>query len=227
LLNWNSAIRLKVFSIVIGLSIAGCVSATPHIGSDGIGVAFPPGFRCQAIGSDFGAWTTMRGTPRGYPHPGVDIQGETVIAPADGEVRIINFHRLYGYQVSLRHTPSDLGIPGTYAITWYSHLKEVDGRNSALKYIREGQRVVVGDMIGEVGRTGELAGPDEHLHWTVYVTKGRWPVDNMGPDMVTPHDWWAGHPLDDPGKIKYIPFVRKGERYEGSRRGFVYPILCP
>lgn len=61
------------------------------------------------IGSDYGALTTTRGTSRRGPHPGVDTVRDIVIAPADGEVRVINFNSWYGYQVPLQREPRDLG----------------------------------------------------------------------------------------------------------------------
>lgn len=204
-------------------------NAKPLNTSQGVKVIYPPDFSCYKIayGGDFGERFNMRGLERAIPHPGVDILGKIVIAPADGTVRVINYINEYGYQVSLSHTEEDLDIAGAYSITWFSHLKKSNGQNSALKYVKIGQRVKKGQPIAEPGNTGEWAGPIEHLHWTVYVAKKTWPIDNFNSgNLANNHDWWGPHSLDKPGE-KYIPFISEGENYQGPKAGFIYPILCP
>jgi hypothetical protein len=55
-----------------------------------------------------------------------------------------------------------------------------------------------------------------------YIREGQ-PVDRGHADHVNPHDWWADHPLDEPGKVKYIPHFQAGKRYS---KGLTYPIAC-
>lgn len=155
-----------------------------------------------------------------------------MIAAAAGQVRTINFVAAHGYQVALTHLPEDLGIANTYGVSWYSHLKEVAGENSALKYIKVGQRVARGQRIGDVGATGTIS-TYEHLHWTLYLRQGAWPREQLfrsssvfGPDLANPHDWWAHHHLNN-AEVRYIPFITEGEQDMWPKTGFIFPILCP
>ena len=225
--------RRAVFVTTLAGALAACATAGlyTHTNSSGVKVVYPPDFSCGKISIDYGVTipiTTQGGTIY-IPHPGIDIQGNIVIAAADGVVRAINYRIGSGnfgpgYQISLRHTPQDLGVAETYSITWYSHLKKIDGENSALKYVQVGQRVKKGQPIGEVGSSGTTY---EHLHFTPYVKQNAWPIDDLGSDLSNPHDFWGLHPLDKPREVKYIPFLSEGEKYEGPKSGFIYPILCP
>lgn len=220
--------RRRFFEVIAGTSVSGLVAAcsaaslSSHSNSNGTRVVYEPGFMCYPIVSDFGSLVGVDGRlRRSTPHTGLDILGEIIIAPADGEVRIINFRSAYGYQASLKHSPQDLGIPDTYAITWYSHLREKNGDNSALAYVRMGQRVVRGQPMGEIGRTGTMSGGVDHLHWQVYVKKGSYPNDNFGPDLVNPHDFWDRDEIH--GNPSILQF-EKGRKYSG---GFTFPVKCP
>lgn len=227
LITLAAALRVTVSVI----SLAGCTSALAwHKASDGVNIVYPPGFTCQWISGDFGAYSSG-GFRITYPHPGLDVLGDIVIAAADGRVRTINYFPAHGYQVALTHSPEDLGIPETYAVTWYSHLREADGKNSALKYVKAGERVARGQPIGEVGSTGTMS-TYPHLHWTLYVRRGTWPREQLfrstsdfGPDLANPHDWWAPHPKNGQA-VRYIPFLKSGNRDTWTKQGFIFPILC-
>ena len=52
---------------------------------------------------------------------------------------------------------------GNGLLSSYSHMSEV--------FVKEGDIVKQGDMIGSVGSTGRVTGP--HLHWSVYLNKVR------------------------------------------------------
>ena len=99
-------------------------------------------------------------------------------------------------------------------------MKEIDGDNSAKKYVKEGQDVKRGDVIGEVGRTGQWAGNAEHVHYEVWINNtGEYVIMRDKEDqrrirapnssLTNPHDLWARHPLDTPKEKKYIPFWEK------------------
>lgn len=91
-------------------------------------------------------------TGRRSMHKGVDLAGRTgtpIMATANGVVanvahlhyigKVIEIDHLYGYS------------------TYYGHLSKT--------YVRKGQRVTRGQIIGELGNTGRSTGP--HLHYSV------------------------------------------------------------
>lgn len=83
-------------------------------------------------------------------HLGTDLvepAGTPVLASADGVVSLAEESPIYGNAVVLRHGP-DLS-------TSYNHLLRID--------VQVGDRVARGDVLGQVGSTGQSTGP--HLHW--------------------------------------------------------------
>lgn len=88
-------------------------------------------------------------------HTGVDLAastGTTVVASADGVVDLVdNKHPKKGKYIIIRH--------GDTYETLYSHMSHID--------VVEGQKVVQGQKIGEVGSSGAATGP--HLHYEVFV----------------------------------------------------------
>lgn len=194
-------------------------------------VLYPPEFTCEKRLADFDTWQTLDGSQRTELHTGIDVTGHTIIAPANGKVLSIYQGLMGGYKVALLHTPKDLDKDGIYVFSYFLHLKEVDGKNSALKYMREGQTVHRGQPIAEVGRTGTMAGSAEHLHLEVWINDtGTYDKRNDGGiiphnhKLINPHLLWAKHPMDDKVK-KYITIFEENQKlYKG---GFTYPIHCP
>jgi hypothetical protein len=89
-----------------------------------------------------------------YYHRGTDIAaptGRAIVAPQNGRVVLSRDFRKYGGTVVLDH--------GGGVTTLYLHM--------SARSIREGQRVAIGDPLGEIGATGVATGP--HLHWGLYV----------------------------------------------------------
>lgn len=85
-------------------------------------------------------------------HQGVDIaapRGTPVHAPAEGVVTHAGWKGDYGNMVELDH--------GTGYVTRFGHLSQMD--------VEVGDRVMKGQIIGEVGSTGRSTGP--HLHYEV------------------------------------------------------------
>lgn len=216
--------RRAAFATTLAGALAACATAGfyTHTDSKGVKVAYPPDFSCRPIATDYGVPIIIEG--KRISHPGIDVVGKIIIAPADGMVRSIEWSDGPGYEISLIHSPHDLGIPDTYALSWFAHLKEVNGKNSALKYVKEGDSVFKGQPIAEVGNTGRWSW-FEHLHWQLLVTKGRRPRNSVS-EVVNNHDYWSPHPQDKHGEVKYIPFLSEGEKYEGPKVGFIYPVLC-
>lgn len=85
-------------------------------------------------------------------HEGIDIgarSGTPVKAPADGVVIYSGWKSEFGKMISLDH--------GYGYRTRYGHLSKI--------YVKNGQRVKRGALIGSVGSTGKSTGP--HLHYEV------------------------------------------------------------
>lgn len=90
-------------------------------------------------------------------HSGMDFSaniGTPVYATGNGVVKKAGWQSGYGKIIIINH--------GFGYETWYAHLNDYD--------VRVGQRVVRGEVIGEVGNTGKSTGP--HLHYEVHV-KGK------------------------------------------------------
>ncbi len=104
-------------------------------------------------------------------HTGVDItnaEGTPIQATADGEVADAGWMERYGNGVVIEHGPE--------LETLYAHMARV--------FVREGQKVTRGDILGEMGRTGNATGT--HLHYEVRL-RGR-PVNPM-PYMRLQREW--------------------------------------
>ena len=90
-------------------------------------------------------------------HAGMDFSaniGTPVYATGDGKVIKAGWETGYGNLIQVDH--------GFGYVTWYAHLSKYK--------VRPGQKVVRGEVIGEVGNTGKSTGP--HLHYEVHV-KGK------------------------------------------------------
>jgi len=104
------------------------------------------------ISSVFGSQRILNGEPKNA-HNGIDIavpRGTKVQAMTDGVVRLSanNFYYAGNY-ILLDH--------GQGLNSFYLHLKK--------SFVKEGEQVKKGEVIGEVGTTGRSTGP--HLHWGV------------------------------------------------------------
>ena len=90
-------------------------------------------------------------------HNGMDFSaniGTPVYATGDGVIKKAGWQSGYGKIIIVSH--------GFGYETWYAHLNKYN--------VRVGQKVVRGEVIGEVGNTGKSTGP--HLHYEVHV-KGK------------------------------------------------------
>lgn len=90
-------------------------------------------------------------------HAGMDFSANTgtpVYATGNGTIVKAGWESLYGNLIKVDH--------GFGYVTWYAHLSKVN--------VRVGQKVMRGEVIGEVGNTGKSTGP--HLHYEVHV-KGK------------------------------------------------------
>ncbi len=142
----------------------------------------------------------MRGRGRRRrPHHGIDLKlytGEKVYAAFDGKVRIKRYnHRGYGYYYVIRH-PNGLE-------TLYGHLSK--------QFVKEGEIVKAGQVIGLGGSTGRSSGP--HLHF-----EARFMGIPINPQQL--FDFSEGQPkLDEYVFRRYAPLKssKKGQRTSAKK----------
>ena len=100
----------------------------------------------------YGSQRILNGVPKN-PHYGLDIAlpvGYKVLAPMDGIVLFTDKDLFFaGGTIIIAH--------GQGLTTSYLHLSKI--------FVKEKQKVLNGEIIGEVGSTGRVTGP--HLHWGV------------------------------------------------------------
>jgi murein DD-endopeptidase MepM/ murein hydrolase activator NlpD len=160
----NSAPRPSAVAYDIPLA-----SALPKVAYSGpaynpTGLAFPLSVP-SAISSVFG-WRQhpLTGTQRF--HTGMDFaaaEGTPVLAAYSGKVEISDWVGGYGLTVVLNHNSAQQ--------TLYGHMSET--------FVRPGQWVERGTVIGRVGSTGNSTGP--HLHFeTRQLTPNGWVATNPG-----------------------------------------------
>ena len=143
----------------------------------GLRAIYPTDAKCLPIESHFGVTTRYDRSTRNFlifkgRHGGADISapgGTPLLAIADGTV-IRKHHGEFigGIAIWLQHAPEDTGL-SVYLYTEYKHLEEMPP-------LEIGQRVKMGEVVGEVGNTGTTSGrafgPDGyyHLHWTMFYS---------------------------------------------------------
>lgn len=116
----------------------------------GFALQFPlPGGLCEKT-SGYGWRTDPMGGQGSDFHYGIDLAvgtGTPVLAAADGVVRLAGSHKSYGNYLRILHADGDE--------TLYAHLQYL--------FVRSGQQVTAGQVLGTVGQTGNATGP--HLHF--------------------------------------------------------------
>ena len=96
-------------------------------------------------------------------HTGIDLCGSVgskVMAVADGEVTHSGWQNGYGNCVEIKHNGED----GSIFYTFYAHM-----RDNSLQ-VTKGQKVVLGQVIGTQGSTGNSTG--DHLHFEIRTNGG-------------------------------------------------------
>lgn len=105
------------------------------------------------LSTPFGYQRIVNGVPQSR-HLGIDIaneEGTAIVSTHDGNVVLVDEFLLNGKIVVIDH---GLGIYSAY-----SHLQDV--------FVKKGETVRQGDIIGNMGSTGFSTGP--HLHFSIYV----------------------------------------------------------
>ena len=139
----------------------------PTIAYSGQGMAFPLSIPAR-ISSVFG-WRIhpISGTRRF--HSGIDLaaaMGTPVVAVESGQVETANWLGGYGLTAILKHN--------SHQQTLYGHMSEI--------FVRPGQVVEKGTVIGRVGSTGNSTGP--HLHFEArQLTESGWVAVNPGVEL--------------------------------------------
>jgi murein DD-endopeptidase MepM/ murein hydrolase activator NlpD len=188
--------------LVVFFSTVGCAATT----------ALPPfaaGFDCPRITRD---WHII--DPVGNIHRGIDIAddiGTPVIAAADGEVTFTGLDRSVsgGNTVTVNH---GIDEKGRRIRTTYHHLETI--------VVTKGQRVIRGQQIGTLGRSGLGSWYEPHLHFSVFDTTARTWHD------LNPHDFWLRHPGEDKVDRIVIPPFLEGAQYPPTPIRFTYPVPC-
>ena len=102
------------------------------------------------ITSRYGVSSSIRSSR----HTGLDIaaaKGTPIKVVADGTVTFARYNGSYGNLVKIDH--------GNGLETWYAHTNKM--------YVKVGEQVKAGDVIAEVGSTGNSTGP--HLHLEIRI----------------------------------------------------------
>ncbi|NJR38667.1 MAG: peptidoglycan DD-metalloendopeptidase family protein [Leptolyngbyaceae cyanobacterium CSU_1_4] len=130
------------------------------LGNGNIGMMFPLSIPA-VITSAFG-WRIHPIFGESRFHPGTDIgadQGTPVLAAFAGKVEIADFMGGYGLAVVLRHNKDT-------EETLYAHLSEL--------FVKPGEMVKQGEVIGRVGSTGNSTGPHLHFEFRQHSSDGSW-----------------------------------------------------
>jgi lipoprotein NlpD len=157
----------------------------------------PPTGQTPIPGSNF-IWPTQGFISQGfrkYKHEGIDIAGASgtpVVAAASGTVVIAGWDDWgLGNAITIKHRDG--------SITVYGHNRRL--------LVKKGQQVIQGQIIAEMGSTGNSTAP--HLHFEIYPD-GRMAVDpltllasstaNVTPDSKIQQIGNANHPILTPPK---------------------------
>ncbi len=141
-------------------------------------------------------------------HLGIDIyakSGTPVIAPFNGKVTSSYYGPGYGNTLTIFHGK---GPDDYYIMTQYHHMKK--------RMVRKGDMVVRGQQIGEMGRTGVLAGGVLHLHFETLVTKK---PDKGYYKPLNPHRFW----YNGPG---IITCFENNKKFDDTVFKTTYPVIC-
>ncbi|MBT3386560.1 MAG: M23 family metallopeptidase [Desulfobacula sp.] len=215
-LNATSIILILIFLVLPALSGCGLFIPEPYGAiSPGIGLSQIDGktlFIPKNAPSILNGFNSSKNKQKyGQPasgHNGIDIIakiGTPVIAPANGKVTSSFLGPAYGNTLTIFHGK---GPDGFYILTQYHHMNK--------RLVQTGDIVVRGQQIGELGRTGVLAGGILHLHFETLGTKK---PEKGGYTPLNPHRFWYG----GPGNITCFDSKKK---WDDTSFKATYPVVC-
>ena len=176
---------MKYIAIVFTLSAAGIIALSGCAGSfvNQYGYAAPDAEIVREDGNAVFIPSNAHSIAQGFKlqeeHQGIDIvgkRGTPVIAAAGGIVRSSYYGPFFGNRVVIDHGRNTNGF---YMRSKYFHLNKL--------LVNEGDKVVRGQQIGELGSTGMLASYP-HLHFETR-SGARQNLKLFNP--VTPHKFWV------------------------------------
>ncbi|BAU14218.1 putative peptidase M23B [Leptolyngbya sp. NIES-3755] len=121
----------------------------------------------SAITSAFG-WRIHPITGNQRLHTGTDLgapMGTPVLAALTGRVIMADFFGGYGLSIALEHTNGSQQ-------TLYAHMSEI--------FVKPGDVVKQGTVIGRVGSTGNSTGPHLHFEFRQQTSEGSWVAQDAG-----------------------------------------------
>jgi peptidoglycan LD-endopeptidase LytH len=126
-----------------------------------------PSFIIPVIGATCKSIISFYGDARdnGRKHEGIDIvapKGTFVIAPSEGVITSVRYNSLGGKVIWMK----DAIQKRSY---YFAHLDS--------QIVSKGMMVKRGDTLGTVGNTGNARRTRSHLHFGIYNSNGRTPVD--------------------------------------------------
>lgn len=200
----------RVSNLVISSNMSGLVPT-------GLGPRFPAGATCLGI-DDFYAMDYSFKRRSQVFHGGFDIPAPwdtPVLAVAAGTVvgRFMGNDTQRGVEVILRHSPEDTGLP-FWVYTQYAHL-------AALPQQGLGQRVRMGEVIGQTSNTGQdrNGGDSNHrrpaLHFVAWFSPDRQFADTgsaivpMQGQWMDPHTMYRGKPPFESSQAAELPDAEK------------------
>jgi len=139
-------------------------------------------------------------------HLGIDItaaKGTAVIAPANGVVSASYFEPFYGNTVEVDHGRD---AAGRQLHTIYKHLAD--------RKVQSGDRLVRGQEIGGLGRTGALSSGILHLHFEVLREDEKGKLTQVDPSL-----YWA----DGVGRVTCFA---KSKHWPDKPFKTTYPVIC-
>lgn len=146
-------------------------------------------------------------------HSGTDFaaeQGTPIVAPLSGIVALADFVGGYGLTVTIDHT-------GGKTQTLFGHMSEI--------FVRPGQYVRQGEVVGRVGNTGHSTGP--HLHFEVRQqdAQGSWVAVDPGRYLEGSLAQLMQVLRNEPLQLSPIPIAQSPFKIQPSLSTGLLPLL--